>query len=120
MRLAVVLVCIAAVASLLYVLLSAWLQSRARRLGPWRGETVTRPCGALAVVLRREGAENERIVRGLPVGMDAVELASELRLALEDARLQAEELNRSGQWASRSAPAASRPTRAPTMKAWPS
>ena len=76
------------------MLLSAWLASRARRQGPWRVDTVTRPCGALAVVLRRDDCDNERTVRGLPAGMDGVELASELRLALEEARLQAEELNR--------------------------
>lgn len=95
MRAVVALACVVAVAVLLYVLLSAWLASRARRRGPWHVDTVTRPCGALAVVLRREGSDNERTVRGLPTGMDAVELASELRLALEDAQMQAEELNRS-------------------------
>ncbi len=96
MRAVVVLACVVAVAVLLYVLLSAWLASRARQPGRWRVDTVTRPCGALAVVLRRDGSDNERTVRGLPAGMDAVELASDLRLALEDARAQAEELNRSG------------------------
>lgn len=96
MRAVVVLVCAIAVAGLLYVLLTAWLQSRARRHGPWRVDTVTRPCGALAVVLRRDGSEHERTVRGLPSTMDSVELASELRLALEDARMQAEELNKHG------------------------
>lgn len=95
MRAAVAIVCVIAVAVVLYVLLSAWLQSRARRQGPWRVDTVTRPCGALAVVLKRDDREHERTVCGLPAGMDAVELASELRLALEDARAQAEELNRS-------------------------
>ncbi len=95
MRAVVALVCVIAVAVLLYVLLSAWLASRARRQGPWHVDTVTRPCGALAIVLRRDDSDNERTVRGLPAGMDTVELASELRLALEDARAQAEELNRS-------------------------
>jgi hypothetical protein len=95
MRAAVVLVSVVAVAGLLYVLLSAWLASRARRQGPWRVDTVARRGNVLAVVLERDGAQHEHTVRELPAGMDAVELASELRLALEDARMQAEELNRS-------------------------
>jgi len=94
-RLLLVLVCIAAVASLLYVLMTAWRRERARRHGPWRVETVTRPGGALAVLLVREGSEHARTVRELPADMDAMELASELRLAREDAALQASELNRS-------------------------
>jgi hypothetical protein len=96
MRILVALVCVVAVAGLLHLLLSAWLAGRARRQGPWRVDTVTRPGGTLAVVLRRDDSEHERTVRALPAGMDAVELASELRLALEDARMQAQELNRPG------------------------
>ncbi len=88
------LVCIAAVAALVYVLLTAWLAGRARRGGPWRVDTVTRPDGSLAVVLARDGDPRVRTVRELPVDMDALELAGELRLAREDARLQADELNR--------------------------
>lgn len=95
MRLLVVLVCIAAIAGLLYVLMTAWLRERAQRHGPWRVETVTRPGGALAVLLVRAGSEHVRTVRELPADMDALELASELRLAREDAQLQASELNRS-------------------------
>jgi len=90
-----VLVCIASIAGLLYVLLTAWLGARAQREGPWRVETVTRPGGALAVLLVRAGSEHVRTVCELPAGMDSIELASELRLAREDAELQAAELNRS-------------------------
>jgi len=92
-RLVVVLVCIAAVTALVYVLLTAWLAGRARGQGPWRVDTIARPDGSLEVVLARDG-QHAHTVRELPAGMDAAELAAELRLAREDARLQADELNR--------------------------
>jgi hypothetical protein len=92
-RLVVVLVCIGGVTTLVYVLLTAWLAARARRDGPWRVDTIARPDGSLEVVLTRDGRP-ARTVRELPGDMDAIELASELRLAREDARLQADELNR--------------------------
>ena len=93
MRLVVVLVCIAAVAALVYVLLTAWLAARARRGGPWRVDTIARPDGSLEVVLIRAG-QHAHTVRELPSDLDPVELACELRLAREDAQLQADELNR--------------------------
>jgi hypothetical protein len=93
MRLVVALACVLAVASLLYVALTAWLGERAKRPGRWRVETMTRPGGALAVVLVRSGSEQARTVRELPPDMDSIELASELRLAREDAKMQAAELN---------------------------
>ncbi len=86
--------CIAVIGGLLYMLMAAWLGARARGEGPWRVETVTRPGGALAVLLVRAGSEHVRTVCELPAGMDSIELASELRLAREDAELQAAELNR--------------------------
>ncbi len=95
MRLLVALACIVAVAGLLYVALAAWLAERAQRHGRWRVETVTRPGGALAVLLVRAGSQHARTIRELPADMDATDLASELRLAREDAELQADELNRS-------------------------
>lgn len=95
MRVLVTFAVVAAIAGLLYLLIGAWLGSRARREGPWRVETVTRPGGALAVLLVRAGSEHTRSVCELPAGMDSIELASELRLAREDAELQAAELNRS-------------------------
>ena len=93
MRLVVVLVCIAGVTALVYVLLTAWLAARARRDGPWRVDTIARPDGCLEVVLARDGRQ-ALTVRELPGDMDAFELAAELRLAREDAQLQADELNR--------------------------
>ena len=92
-RLVVVLVCIAGVTALVYVLLTAWLAARARRDGPWRVDTIARPDGSLEVVLARDG-RHALTVRELPGDMDAFELAAELRLAREDAQLQADELNR--------------------------
>lgn len=94
MRLAVTLVCIVAATALVYVVLTAWVAARARRGGPWRVDTITRPDGSLAVVLARDGAAHARTIRELPAGMDPVELAGELRLAREDAQLHADELNR--------------------------
>ncbi len=94
MRLVVVLVCIVAVAALVYVLLTAWLAARARRGGPWRAQTLARPDGSLAVMLVRDDDPHVRTVCELPAGMDPLELAGELRLAREDAQLQADELNR--------------------------
>ena len=93
MRLVVVLVCILAVAALVYVLLTAWLAARARRDGPWRVDTIARPDGGLTVILTRDG-QPAHTVRELPSDLDSVELAGELRLAREDAQLQADELNR--------------------------
>ena len=94
MRLVVTLVCIGAATMLVYVVLTAWLAARARRGGPWRVDTITRSDGSLPVVLKRDGVPHARTVRELPAGMDPIELAGELRLAREDARLQADELNR--------------------------
>ena len=94
MRLLVILACVAMVAGLLYVLLAAWLGDRPQRPSRWRVETVTRPGGAIAVLLVREGSEHARTVREMPADIDSIELASELRLAREDAELQAAELNR--------------------------
>ena len=89
-----VLICIAAVGTLVYVVLAAWLAGRARRGGPWRVDTIAARDGVLAVVLTRDGGEHVVTIRELPVTMEAYELASELRLAREDAELQAAELNR--------------------------
>lgn len=96
MRLVVVLVSIAAVTSLLYVVLSAWLARRARRGGPWRADTVARPDGTLAVVVVRNG-QHARSVRELPAELDPVELQSELRLAGDEAQAIADELNRAAE-----------------------
>ena len=94
MRLVVVLVCIVAVAALVYVLLSAWLSARARRDGLWRVDTIARRDGSLTVVLVDDRSGQVATVRELPPAMDSIDLASELRLAREEARLQADELNR--------------------------
>ena len=88
------LVSVVAVATIAYVLLTAWLATRARRGGPWRVDTVVDPEGSLRVVIVRDGESHGRTVRALPGDMDSVELAAELRLAREDAELQADELNR--------------------------
>ncbi len=93
MRLLVVLVCVLAVAGLLYVLLIAWQVDRGQSRDRWRVETVAKPDGALAVLVVRVGSEHARTIRELPPGINWIELASELRLAREDAEMQAAELN---------------------------
>lgn len=59
----------------------------------WRVVTKTASDGTLRVVLEGPG-EGERVVRELPPALEGPELTSELRLAREEAALQAEELNR--------------------------
>jgi hypothetical protein len=93
-KVVLVVVCVLAISGFLYLGIGAWLRDRAERAGHWRVETVTKPGGAIEVQLVREGAEHPRVVRELPADMDPIELTSELRLAREDARLQAHELNR--------------------------
>ena len=68
---------------------------RPRREQGWQVDTTTRDDGTLVVSVVRDGG-GRRVVHELPPGLDSVELTSELRLAREDARLQADELNRSG------------------------
>ena len=83
-----VLVVLALVALALYVLLG-----RRPAEPEWSVVTRTRDDGTLVVtVASRRGGE--RVVRELPPGLEGAELTSELRLAREEAQLQAEELNR--------------------------
>ena len=93
MRLLVALACVLAVAGLLYVLLTAWQGDRARNRDRWRVETLAKPDGTLAVLVVRAGSEHARTIRELPPDINSIELASELRLAREDAEMQAAELN---------------------------
>ena len=87
------LVFVIAVASLLYLGLQALLVDRARRPGTWREQTITRDDGTLVVLVQRAG-EHPRTVRELPADLDPTDLAVELRLARDEARLLADELNR--------------------------
>ena len=85
-----ILVVLALVALALYVLLGR------RPVQPaWRVATRTKEDGTLVVaVASRDGGE--RVVRELPPALEGAELTSELRLAREEAQLQADELNRPG------------------------
>ena len=86
------LVVLAALALIAYLVLSAQARSRAEA-ARWRVVTRTASDGTLRVVL--EGPEGgERVVKELPPALDGPELTSELRLAREEAHMQAEELNR--------------------------
>ena len=83
-----ILVVLALLALALYVLLG-----RRPPAADWQVVTRTREDGTLvvAVASRRGG---ERVVRELPPALEGAELTSELRLAKEEAQLQADELNR--------------------------
>jgi hypothetical protein len=62
--------------------------------GPeWKVITRTRNDGTLVVAVESKRG-GERVVRELPPHLEGPELTSELRLAREEARDQAEELNR--------------------------
>lgn len=75
--------------------LAAFLLQRAvRRPKRWLVESIARADGTIAVILRRRGCDHVRVVRELEPGIDTFDIASDLRLAREDAQLQADELNR--------------------------
>jgi hypothetical protein len=90
MRFLVLLLVLALVAFAVWM----WLSSRSKpALVPrWQVTTRTRDDGTLVVAV--SGADGERVVRELPPALEGVELTSELRLAREEAQLQADELNR--------------------------
>ena len=86
------LVLIVAVAVIAWLVGTA-LQRRRTAVRRWRVDTRTRPDGTIVVALRRDPGD-ERVVRELPPGLDATDLAAELQLAREDAELALRELNR--------------------------
>jgi hypothetical protein len=88
------LVILAAIVAFVVVFARAAMATRRREPARrWRVDTRTRPDGTLVVALRRDPGD-ERVVRELPPGLDAAELAAELQLAREDAELALRELNR--------------------------
>ncbi|HEX2084566.1 MAG TPA: hypothetical protein VHF89_02710 [Solirubrobacteraceae bacterium] len=66
---------------------------RRARAARWRVVTKTAADGTLRVVIEGPGG-GERVVKELPPGLEGPELTSELRLAREEAFMQAQELNR--------------------------
>ena len=94
MTLVVELLLLAGLAFAVYLVLTGMARRNAAAQR-WRVETKTSPDGSLRVVL--EGPDGgERLVKELPAGLEGPELTSELRLAREEAFMQAEELNRPG------------------------
>ncbi len=91
MRLLLLLIVLAAVAFAIYLAVSAHARRRAQA-ERWRVVTRTAEDGSLRVAVAGPGGE--RLVKELPPALDGAELTSELRLAREEAFLQAEELNR--------------------------
>jgi hypothetical protein len=90
MKVVVALIVLALIALAIYLVLTA--MTRAREV-PWKVITHTREDGTYVVAVRSEGGE--RVVRELPPALEGYDLASELRLAREEAQAQADELNRS-------------------------
>ena len=86
-----ILVILAVLAFLVYWV---WGAADRRRIDEtrWRVVTKTASDGSLRVLV--EGPGGERLVKELPPGLDGAELTAELRLAREEAALQADELNR--------------------------
>jgi hypothetical protein len=82
------------------LLLTAWvvgllliLRQLRRRRPRWRVGVHSRDDGTMVVQLERAG-ERPVTLRELPPAMDSVDFASTLRVAVEEAESQAEELNR--------------------------
>ncbi|HEX8084969.1 MAG TPA: hypothetical protein VF529_11825 [Solirubrobacteraceae bacterium] len=86
------LVILAAVALIVWLVLGAQAR-RGQEAARWRVATKTAADGTLRVVIEGPGG-GERVVKELPPGLEGAELTSELRLAREEAFIQAEELNR--------------------------
>lgn len=92
------MILIEALIVLALIALVAWVvlgmqSGRGKEAARWRVATKTASDGTLRVVLEGPG-EGERLVRELPPALEGAELTSELRLAREEAALQADELNR--------------------------
>jgi hypothetical protein len=87
-------------ALLVLVLLTAWivgfvliLRNLRRRRPRWRVGVHSRRDGTMLVQLERPG-ERPVTFRELPPAMDSIDFAASLRLAVEEAEVQAAELNR--------------------------
>jgi hypothetical protein len=87
-------------ALLVLALLTAWvagivliLRQLRRRRPRWRVGVHSRADGTMLVQLERAG-ERPVTLRELPPAMDSVDFASSLRVAVEEAEAQADELNR--------------------------
>jgi hypothetical protein len=87
-------------ALLVLALLTAWvagivliLRALRRRRPRWRVGVHSRDDGTMLVQLERAG-ERPVTMRELPPAMDSVDFASSLRVAVEEAEAQADELNR--------------------------
>jgi hypothetical protein len=87
-------------ALLVLALLTAWiagfvliLRNLRRRRPRWRVGVHSRDDGTMLVQLERPG-ERPVTFRELPPAMDSIDFAANLRLAVEEAEAQADELNR--------------------------
>jgi hypothetical protein len=87
-------------ALLVLALLTAWiggfflvLRNLRRRRPRWKVGVHSRDDGTMLVQLERPG-ERPVTYRELPPAMDSVDFAASLRLAVEEAEAQADELNR--------------------------
>lgn len=87
-------------ALLVLALLTAWIagfvliiRNLRRRKPRWRVGVHSRDDGTMLVQLERPG-ERPVTFRELPPAMDSIDFAANLRLAVEEAEAQADELNR--------------------------
>ena len=87
-------------ALLVLALLTAWIagfvliiRNLRRRKPRWRVGVHSRDDGTMLVQLERPG-ERPVTCRELPPAMDSIDFAATLRLAVEEAEAQADELNR--------------------------
>ena len=92
MKVLLLLAIVALLAIAVYLVLSSVARRRAQH-SRWRVEPATRADGTLEVSVRGEGMQR-RVIRELPPSLEGADLTSELRLAKEEAQLQADELNR--------------------------
>jgi hypothetical protein len=94
MKLLLLLLVVALVVLAVWLVLTARARQRSVAPAGWRVVTRTLDDGTYVVAVRGEEG-GERVVRSLPPALEGAELTSELRLAREEAQLQADELNRS-------------------------
>ena len=93
MSIAVELLVVALIALAVWLLLTSVSRGREVAQPAWEVITRTRDDGTYVVAVH--GEAGERIVRELPPALEGPELTAELRLAREEAQMQADELNRS-------------------------
>ena len=96
----VVLIVVCVIFALAVAWLNRALEDRSKRRrevklkdAAWEPTTYTEPDGTMIVAIKKAG-NKARVVKELPPGIDSAEFQAELRIAVEDAELQARAANR--------------------------